>query len=117
MGRIGELFALPNHGAGLLVQRHHGTFLATGRYDDVVAINERRFGVAPTGQRAAEIFHKLLAPHFLAIRGAETNQVTPLAEGIEEITVERGSRARALELGIAYRTRFAELCSPNGGPV
>src|SRR5207248_9633575 len=58
-GRIGGLAAarhggLPDHAAGLLVQRHQRRLTPAGRADESVAVDERRLRVGPLAGLPAE---------------------------------------------------------------
>jgi hypothetical protein len=70
-GGVSGAFALgdrpgPDGGTGQLVEGSHGGFAAAGSDDELVAVDERRFAVAPAAGRAAEILDQVFTPEFLA---------------------------------------------------
>ena len=71
--------------------------LAAGRADELVAVDQRRLGVAPAAHHlAVEVLLEVLAPDFLAVLGFDADEVAELAERVDAVAVDgrRGARAR-----------------------
>src|SRR5262245_37538986 len=71
--------ALPDLFASGLIQAHHRLLVAARSDDDAVAVDERRFGVAPSAVRAPEIFAEILAPFHLAVGDIHAGEVAARA--------------------------------------
>ncbi len=84
--------ALPERLAGFLVEGRDGRLLAAGGDDDAIAVDQRRFTVAPLGHRAAEVGGQALVPDDLAIGHLEAGDRAAEALDIEQIAVD-GRRA------------------------
>ena len=57
--------------------------------DDLLAIDQGRFGIVPVRSLSAKILHQVLAPDFLAIGGFDGEQLAPLAKCVDHIAIDR----------------------------
>ena len=94
MGAVGEVFGLPEGGAGLFVEGGDGALVAAGGADDLGAIDEDALGVAPAGDFAAEFFHGALPDDF-AIGDFDAGEGAGAGERIDEGAIDGGGAARA----------------------
>src|SRR5262249_8696959 len=80
---------LPENGAGRLLECHQrGFFLPARAADQLFTIDEGRFRVIPAAGLAAEILFKTLAPYLLPGSCLQTDEITELAYGIDQATVD-----------------------------
>src|SRR5947209_1626785 len=110
MGVIGELFALPEHCAILLVQSDQRSFPAPRRDYHLIPIHECRFRIAPGRRLPAKIFRKIFAPMFLAGGCFETNHFAGLPDHKKHLSIDR--RCAAWPIESARRAGPADLAGP-----
>src|SRR5262249_49094324 len=81
--------------------------LAAGGADQLVAIDERRFGVVPRAVPAAEVGGEVLLPAHRPLGGVEADEVAVLADGVDPFAVHGRGAARAgvTAAGLADRRR------------
>ena len=77
MDAVGELLALPEQVAGLLVQGHQVAAWAAGGKDHAIAVDQRHAGIAPLGQFAAEILGVVLSPTLFSVWRRSTQTTSP----------------------------------------
>src|SRR5580765_6435325 len=109
---VRDLFAAPQNCTGILRQRDDRTLRASGRDDDLVAIDERPFGETPFRKLASEILAVIFAPFLGATLGLETTELAVLSHGIEKLAVDSGRNSRTFEVSPPDRTGFSELGRP-----
>ena len=101
--------------AVFLFERQQCRFLAAGRAEQLVAVDQRRFAVSPAAGLAAEVLDKVLAPALLAVGRLQTDEIATDAEGVEYIAVHGRRAARPfvdiadLRLAVAMRTAQSSL--------
>src|SRR5262249_53705831 len=86
----------PDEIAGLLVQGDDAVLGAAGSADELVAVDEGRFAVAPAGHHlAVEVFLEVFLPDDISGRSFQTREVAADAEDVDEITINCRSAAGA----------------------
>src|SRR5437773_3623888 len=63
--------------------------------DEMVGNDDRRAGESPAGFSGVKFFHEVFLPEDFSSCGVEAKNVTPLAEGVNAIGIDGGSRAGA----------------------
>src|SRR5579862_5826772 len=114
MGRVGEVFALPNHRTGFFVEGHEGTLATARSNNNLFTIDQRRLCVAPHWTGSSEVSCVILAPDFLARIGPEADHLAPLAHRKDRLSVSgrRCPWAFKLRLALAPCAGFAQLARP-----
>src|SRR5262245_36806614 len=88
-------FIFPDRLTGFFVERDQSGVTGAGSGNDLVAIHERRFAIAPRGDRAAEITNQVLMPALLTGGGFQANQVAIFSESVEYVPIHGGCAARS----------------------
>ena len=87
---------LPDDFAGLFVESDHGGVVAAGSADELVAVDQGRFAVAPAGHHLSiEIFLEILFPDDVPLGRVEADEVGIEAEDVNLVAVHGGSTVRA----------------------
>src|SRR5438045_2855447 len=103
---------LPDGFTGLLLERNHRG-LAARRADDIIAIHQGRFAVAPVvAFVAAKVVPHALAPALGALRGFEADEVASRCHHIEQFAVDGRRRAGAMPVRAALVPGGAGLREP-----
>ena len=81
---------LPNDFARFLVQTKQRRFFAARGADEVIAVDQGRFGISPTAGLTAKIRNQIFLPLDLTRGLVEASKIARGAKGIEPLALHRG---------------------------
>ena len=90
-----EILALPDGLSGLLVEGHDGSLFTARGDDQLVSVNEGRFGVAPVGNFPAKVVDQAEGPFFLSLVGGEAGEIAVGIHGVDQAVINSGRPAGA----------------------
>ena len=96
LGLFLDTGAAPEDLPGLFVQSSHGALPPPGGADDLVAIDQHRFGISPVLQLPAEILDQIGLPQNFSILGRQTAQHAVRRQGIKPVAIHRRRGTRAI---------------------